>query len=571
MQGYRIDFSMNREHEMTIGREQGIYRNELDEIELNMLNSQRVPYLLPVDWFELDGEVTFRYTLTGKKMLLHRLQQQPLTMEQYYMLILGITDALNECKHYMLRPEGCLLDEKFIFIGEQLHDIHLAYVPLKETAEEQSKGMGDLLSLIVRFTSYIDGIDGDGLKRVLHHLSGKKWPLVELRATLLDLIGGNQRQQPIHIEKSVLHKGQQTFEDKNKKVALGNSARENLTYEKRIYEKRTNEYKTHDYNTHEKQTNSPTEQKSYIQSENHPFIGAEKEAFMGKDNRFSHQQTSFNEEVLSAKRSLADLPYVEELDELEQNSKRKWIITAVFTIMIACVWRFFYFADGARHSLLISAGISLLLLAALLFIWRKGTDKSNSTEESLLEMGLSEDNDEPFSKLELDDYKEGYLNEVKQMKEDVKPSRGNNLLDSLPSMPSIPKPSIQSVVMPVAEPTMLLGRSKKNENKESKGEAWLQRCWAGQEARIDLMDYPHFKIGRTGEQVSYEDQANGVSRIHLEIEQNNGERSTKDLGSRNGSLLNGETMIPYKTYRLAIGDVIHLAGEDGPRYELKSG
>ncbi len=189
MQSFRIDFEMNQGHEMTIDRESGICRGELDEIELHMLHSEKIPYLLPVDWFELDGKVTFRYKLSGMKMLLHRLQQQPLTMEQYYTLILGVTDALFECKHYMLRPEGCLLDEQFIFTSERLHDIHLAYVPMKGGAEEQMIGAGDLLSLIVRFTSYIDKIDGEGLKRVLHHLTGKKWPLVELRATLLDLIG----------------------------------------------------------------------------------------------------------------------------------------------------------------------------------------------------------------------------------------------------------------------------------------------------------------------------------------------------------------------------------------------
>ncbi|WP_054028291.1 DUF6382 domain-containing protein [Bacillus sp. FJAT-28004] len=189
MQNFRIDFAMNQTHEMIIDRESGLYRSELDEIELHMLHSERIPYLLPIDWFELDSKVTFRYKLSGMRMLLHRLQQQQLTMEQYYTLILGVADALFECRHYMLRPEGCLLDEQYIFIGEKLHDIRLAYVPIKTGTAEQTKGAGDLLSLIVRFTSYVDRIDGEGLKRVLQHLSGKRWPLEELRSTLLELIG----------------------------------------------------------------------------------------------------------------------------------------------------------------------------------------------------------------------------------------------------------------------------------------------------------------------------------------------------------------------------------------------
>ncbi|NIK76296.1 hypothetical protein FHS15_001403 [Paenibacillus castaneae] len=508
MQNYRIDFSMNREHEMTIGREQGIYRNELDEIELNMLHSQTIPYLLPLDWFELDGEVTFRYTLTGKKMLLHRLQQQPLAMKQYYMLLLGVTDALNECKHYMLRPEGCLLDEKFIFIGEQLHDIRLAYIPMKKVSGESALGAEDLLSLIVRFTSYIDQIDGDGLKRVLQHLTGKKWPLVELRETLLDLIGGDEPLQSPRLEESLL----------------------DLT---------------------QKQNLEPMPRST---SRIQPSI-----------QNFSPPAPS--DEVIAVHRTLADIPFVDELDEEERDVKRNWIFTAVLFVMIACVWRFIYLAEAARHTLLISAGITLLLLAALLFIWRKGTGKHTASEEDSIENEQKPFHSETFPKQHYNMYEEIESNEANQIS-DGKLNEDEFRLSSLSTLPSM-HVAAANFVMPAAEPTVLLGRKQELEG-TSKGTAWLQRCWEGQETRIELLEQDCFKIGRTGEQVSYADQANGVSRIHLEIEHSNGEHKAKDLGSRNGSLLNGKTMIPYKSYNLAMGDIIHLAGVDGPKYELRS-
>ena len=70
--------------------------------------------------------------------------------------------------------------------------------------------------------------------------------------------------------------------------------------------------------------------------------------------------------------------------------------------------------------------------------------------------------------------------------------------------------------------------------------------------------------------MNFEEQAGGVSRLHLEIEYLDGKHRAKDLGSRNGSLLNGQAMIAYKAYTLALGDVIHLAGLNGPSYEFKT-
>lgn len=489
MKSYRIDFAMNRGHEMILDRAEGINRNELDEIELNMLHGQRIPYLLPIDWFELDGKVTFRYELTGKKMLLHRLQQQTLTMDQYYLLLLGVTDALNECKHYMLRPEGCLLDDQYIFIGEQLHDIRLAYIPLKGNVGEQPTGSGDLLSLIVRWTSYIGQIDGEGLKRVLHHLNASKWPLAELRATLLDLIGGHR---------------------------LKSENRE-----------------------------EPQQQQ------------------MMRPTRESHAEPKPFTSSVTVKRTFDDIPYVEEEEQDNQVTKRKWLATAGLAIAIACVWRFIHLDAPTRQSLLISAGITLLVIVGVLLVWRKRISHLPFIEEEQIEMEQHLPDSAPFAKLH-NWHTEDELNDSTLVKSQNDRNEG-----------SVEKPEIALHVVeanrpaPLAEPTVLLATEQQKQLPRVQI-AWLKRCWGGQETKIELVEQC-FKIGRGGEQVSYADPANGVSRIHLEIEYLNGEYGGKDLGSRNGSLLNGQTMIPYKTYKLATGDVIQLAGDKGPTYELKSG
>lgn len=64
-------------------------------------------------------------------------------------------------------------------------------------------------------------------------------------------------------------------------------------------------------------------------------------------------------------------------------------------------------------------------------------------------------------------------------------------------------------------------------------------------------------IGRNG-QVGYVDDTPGVSRIHCEILRNGSQYSAKDLGSINGSFLNGKKLVPYKEYPLQSGDVLKI-------------
>lgn len=499
---------MNRGHEMTIDRVAGIYRNELDEIELNMLQTQRIPYLLPIDWFELNGKITFRYSLTDVKMLVHRLQQQPLTMEEYYGLLLGVVDALNECNNYMLRPEGCLLSDQFIFIGEQLHDIRLVYVPMKDNDAVQMVGAGDLMSLIVRSTSYVQQINGEGLKRILQHVNGKKWPLAELRETLLDLISG--------------------------------SGTLTTVYQVPYIQKEARPETKH-------QQLRPTHQELQSEQQAHQ----EPPLFPTK----AEWQSSTNSNVKSSD----DIPYAEEQEQDVQSVKRKWIISAVSIIAIACNWKFIYMEELTRQSLFISLGVTFLLLAGFMLIWRKN---GSSSVDSQFDKEPIVPNSLPFRKLE-------YWNEMNN-KSEFPTHKESSLLLGLeePEMDKrIFKPIEQKNVLP-AEATVFLSHQQSQE-RTSQSSTWLNRSWEGEEMRIELTA-ASFKIGRAGEQVSYADSANGVSRTHLEIELIDGEHRAKDYGSRNGSLLNGQAMIPYKAYPLAKGDIIHLAGMNGPSYELKS-
>lgn len=90
-------------------------------------------------------------------------------------------------------------------------------------------------------------------------------------------------------------------------------------------------------------------------------------------------------------------------------------------------------------------------------------------------------------------------------------------------------------------------------------EAKLVRKAEGEESSTIRMDARSFLIGRNADAVDYADAAVGVSRIHAEIIRiDNQSYGVKDLGSKNGSKLNGDPMVPYKVYALKENDVFEL-------------
>ncbi len=517
MHAFRIDYAMNRGHEMLLDRESGIRRNDLEEIELQMLRSQRIPYLLPVDWLEMDGCVTFRYSLDGTRMLVHRLQQEPLTMEQYYGLVLAVTDVLLDCREYMLRPESFLLSEPFIFAGERPGDLRFVYVPLRQREGHGYDEAGSgLLRLLVRWTSYVADIDGAGLQKLLQLLGGGGWPLKELRETALELIGDIR---PLRPDGAGERPGGPAASSAAGPVPA-----------------------------------VPPAAGSYSSSAVHVL----KPASVRQTGASSTGIHPMERSPVSAGGPEEANELAFEEDEARPNGRRGWLMSAAGLVAAACVWRFVYLASPSMRSLLISGGMTLLLGAGIFYIWRRGGAllMTEGQEE--------EDGFEPFMP------DTGRLRKKKHWPEpEIHPPESTT--SSLGNQ-AIPSEGVRAAVnKPAAAPTMLLGREAGGASEEQICQtAWLKRLWRGKEETIPL-ESPTFRIGRASEQVGYSDEADGVSRVHIEIERIDGVHHIKDLGSRNGSLLNGQLMIPYKAYKLSAGDTFVLAGEKGPVYTLVSG
>ena len=321
----RVDFSTSRGHEMIIDRESGILRDELDEVEIQMLQAQRIPKLLPIDWVDIDGRVTFRYALSGRRMLIHRLQTQQLSMIEFYSMLLSIAEALDESQHYMLRTEGFMLNENYLFVGESWTDIALVYVPLRGSKSAASPGES-VLAMAVHWLSYVNEPDGLGFQRIVRYLRGESISWGSLRQAIISLLGAIHSAGLEQVKKEHGAANMPLFQE-----AISQPIRRNVVIEKEL-----------------PKVSGP------------PLSAPLKWSV--------EEELPFNE--------------VEEDNEDRNRSRQGWILGTGFIVTSALIWRFLYLASPNRTSLLISCGLTLLCAAGLLIYWRRKTEGREDPIES---------------------------------------------------------------------------------------------------------------------------------------------------------------------------------------------
>jgi len=83
----------------------------------------------------------------------------------------------------------------------------------------------------------------------------------------------------------------------------------------------------------------------------------------------------------------------------------------------------------------------------------------------------------------------------------------------------------------------------------------------GVEEVIHFLD-DRFIIGRNQSGVHYVDTTEGISRVHCELVKSDNIFQVRDLGSLNGSYLNGELLVSYKAYPFKFGDLLKIVSTE---------
>ncbi|QYR20669.1 FHA domain-containing protein [Paenibacillus sp. sptzw28] len=570
----RIDFSLNRGHEMIIDRETGITRDQLEEVEIHMLQGQRVPKLLDVEWIDIDGFVTFRYSLTGRRMLSHKLQSQQMTMNDFYTLLLAIVEALDDCQHYMLRAAGFMLQEQYIFVGEDWDDIGLVYVPLRREGPASSAEEA-VMTMAVRWIGYISQPDGAGLQQVFRHLRGEHVSWHDLRQKLLTLLNSPYMQGAS--PSTPAFNGESRA---NSSAAPVNNWQSNHWH---------SEFGGQGSAARKEQIPGQLDKSvQIVPSIVLPFRKRQADTIAPASKEDAEQKP--------VNRLEDELPIVPIIGDKPDggHSRKRWLLGAGLILAIALIWRYLYLSSPTQTSLLISLGLTVLAVAGLLIylrressdedvqedVWRSG--KAWAAEEdgfvpdsTILSQGKAAAVFEKQSRTFKQTGAEQLLTEQKaahfQTYDNPNVSSGlSHIVPARHQSETMNRQERMHASDPQQAPTVLLGDDSNNRGHGGELLPWLERETEGKVERLSLRT-DRFVVGRSAEGAHYVDSASGISRAHVELTCAAECWTAKDVGSRNGSTLNGQTMIPYKAYALTNGDILQLAGEKGPKFTFRAG
>lgn len=560
MTGLLVDFVRDGGTYMILKAEGEINSGQLNSVQKEMLLSVAVPGLLRLDIREVDYKVSLHYDITGKRMLSQCLKSDKLGMTEFYSLLLQIITVLDDSKGYMLSPLNYILEEEFIFVEEPLSCgiLFFTYVPLKDQLMiEPIHKM--LLSLITRLITNISQIEGNGIQKIIGFCSSDLFSITELKKMLIGLLA-----------------------DDRLIVSQGSSSK--------------------DTNIRSEYESSQAVIQEYMPS--FPPLAAARESVGLENNSLRRNESIAYQERESPRLFQSDKDdSIDTVSDESDSGSLKLIHFLLGAILLdALCWKFLYLDHPGSLSrniclvlTIVFAGLVLLLWSGKLPLPLKGQAKRRSesnctdSEEQIGEdhggsgewanggKRKARDFDEKWRWNEVGDVNFPNPPKVRrepqpefqpiqaprpievpaqkqsaQIPQQILRERNEDAVREEESTPQADIPATVLLKRPAIQDSYSISQPSLND--------YLERYNSAEEGAQRITLKPgSFVIGRSEEIVQYVEKTVGVSRAHIELMVTNNGCTLKDLGSKNGTKLNGELLAPYKDYPLEVGDVFSIA------------
>ncbi|GMX64629.1 hypothetical protein Elgi_38980 [Paenibacillus elgii] len=543
--GLNVDFDNRNGHFMVLTSPTGMKQQDLSSFQVNMLSANRIPRLLEVQVEARNGDVCLYYAITGKRMLSHWLRMEMLSLAQYYALLLHIVEVLDDSKVYMLQPGRYVLKEEYIYCGAGFHDLYLTYIP-KEYLDGKGSVSSDLHHLASRLIHRVTELHGSGFQELMRYLQEEAFNLPELKQLLLKQIGLLQNVSPAgpelagagmtaptqhafrafgHPESAFFHSPVQPFNDPPRAVR-------------------------NDYSVYE-----PIGGQIPVSSPPH---------------HSSEPGMSKTEAAVKAR----------------PESRKKQLFVILLTVLAWCfVWKI-YFDDPSDTMLWMCIGLTLIFTAgALVLFLRMAKTSIEAPKQGAPELSFEPTNEklpEPdrgdqasfMSRVGLASPSpisfaapgdpvmpdEGRSREPDPI---FSPATGYGQLSHGETQPHEIQPQSSDLAMRTAllapqDATVFLGKAPRSSDGSC---ACLEVYRNGVREQVQLHKNS-LVIGRAGAGADWVHEEAGVSRLHAEFVKDDEGYAVKDLGSRNGTTVNGESLVPYRVHRLKEGDIVKIVSTE---------
>ncbi|PYI55874.1 DUF6382 domain-containing protein [Paenibacillus flagellatus] len=563
--GFRCDFIRHRGTSLVLSGERPLHADELERIELRMMEANDIPGLLALDVEEIDLTVRLRYNMTGMKMLSHWMKTERLTLRNYYRMLLEVAGTIDGGRSYMLREEGYWLHEDFVFVDEESgNKLSLLYVPSHRT-EGKPALRDQFKELSLRLSACIDTIEGGGFSSLMSMLHRDRFDFRDVKRKLAELLQPDGEASFSGVESGLSFPIREpTVERSRPQQALPSWIGAG--------------------------PKPPNDRRSVPADDPEALWKAANE----RDLRLSNRTFADGEEEDgddSGDGEGADAPARK--NDAAPPAKQRLLIGAVAGSLLLLLWSFYPTtpAEGTFH---VWTGLTVLLLDAV-YVWirlRPGM-KADSTWGKLAKSYEAMEEREMTGLTGCLPVRAGTVHPL------GKPSRAPDLTAERASFAvvpprtstppfsassSSPAPSDRYAFPAPAAPLSFAGRPDEGtgplrppdatvllrpngatpdegktagEERESEAFPELEIAKGGETNRFRLKE-ERFVVGRERSAVDYADDSAGVSKLHAEVGRDMTGYYAKDLGSKNGTMLNGEPMVPYKRYPLQDGDTMQI-------------
>lgn len=497
---------------MILEAKEGLKPEQLNRVQRAMLASVTVPNLLRLDIREVDYQISLHYDITGKRMLSQCLRSDKIGMPEFYGLLLQVVAVLEDSKRYMLSPSGFLLDETHIFVEEPLSSgsLYFTYVPWKEIPAALPLSQM-LLSLITRLLTCVTHVEGDGIPQLIRLCGDELFSLGELKKMLLRLLLDEPDIKP---------------ESNAEARRTSTTVKEPLPRLSEPSPSFPRSAVVREYLPLREPVESGTWAGSAVND-----VNVKREEWAGLDEKASPREIQI---------------------------KPTYLVLGVLLLDALC-WKLLYFDRPGAFGLSLSIAVTVLLGATGFVLWRK-LRSSAAVEEEAEETVLEEAPEALFYNRNIEALESSDVFPARSSVESFVPR--TELSYEMPESAAAASESEPEVGG--SPPTVLLSRSMlQGQDRSLNGRSphyFLDRFeeGGGVSERIPLTP-GSFVIGRSEEIVQYVENTAGVSRAHVEILVTSRGCLLKDLGSKNGTRLNGESVAPYKEYPLQADDTFYLA------------
>ncbi|RHW33100.1 DUF6382 domain-containing protein [Oceanobacillus profundus] len=457
--------------------------DNLNAVQLKMIQSNRIPHMLPMSLEHIDLVTKLHYDINSKQKLISYFRDNKASMNDYYQLFLSLINTLEEASSYMLDQKNYILQMEFLFIGQNASDVYLTYLPVIDL-DKNTSVIEDMKKLLTDVAGEIEGLQGNEFKSILNYIKNASFSLSGLKTLLLELI----------------------------------SLRSNVNQM----------YSNHDYLNGNQMEGSFTE------------------------NQNAAEQTR-SEPIVAGSQSMTKKKGKKKLPPLTSRTKVYLIMGSL--LAIALIWKLYDMYRNPAVLLTSSILTVTVIVAVFVFwkIWRPGVAAVETEVPQAIDQPIhNQSNPEPKVR-------------QKQQRFNVQIPKQQYQTQFSPSnvAPVAAAQADTRLLAPDNEDTVLLEEesnlSVATMEKEVDISATLIRTSADEAPQTIAIHTNNFLIGRNEEAVNYPDTAVGVSRIHAEIIKiDSSSFGIKDLGSKNGSKLNGDPMVPYKVYALKEDDEFEL-------------